>query len=112
MSEPWRNTTYSGGGELALAPLRHPPLEQAIGAACQQLPIHAAYLAALRDPAQGNQPRLLLAVAGSDVQSQRRLAALIAELLPDDLELDLIELAEDSLSAAVLASCQPFYRRT
>lgn len=102
--------TYAGEADMALAPLQHPALQQAIGAACRQLPIRIAYLAAVRDAALGPQPRLLLAVAGSDTQSQRRLAALIAQLLPDDLEMDLIELADDSLSAAVRSRCEPFYQ--
>lgn len=102
--------TSAGSPDLVIAALRHPPLEQAIAAACRALPVREAYLAAVRDPAVSPQPRLLLAVAGSDTRIQRRLAALIAELLPDDLELDLIELAEDGLSAAVRACCQPFFR--
>ncbi|MGH8352253.1 MAG: enhanced serine sensitivity protein SseB C-terminal domain-containing protein [Pseudomonas sp.] len=100
----------TGSPDLAIAALRHPALEQAIAAACRELPVREAYLAAVRDPAVGPQPRLLLAVAGSDTRIQRRLAALIAELLPDDLELNLIELAEDGLSVAVRACCQPFFR--
>ncbi len=43
-------------------------------------------------------------------EPQRRLAALVAELLPSDLELDLIELTDDSLSLAVRERCTPFYR--
>ena len=50
-----------------------------------------------------------LAVAGADVRVQRRLAALVAELLPDEVELDLIELADDNLSRAVRERCQAFY---
>ena len=64
----------------------------------------------MRDPARGAQPRLLLAVSAAGVTAQRRLAALVAALLPDELELDLIELADDSLSLAVRARCVPFYR--
>lgn len=63
----------------------------------------------MRDPAIGPQPRLLLAVSGADVRGQRRLAAQVAELLPDEVELDLIELSEDNLSRAVRERCQPFY---
>ncbi|ERI50095.1 hypothetical protein N878_26765, partial [Pseudomonas sp. EGD-AK9] len=37
------------------------------------------------------------------------LAALVAELLPDEVELDLIELADDNLSRAVRERCQAFY---
>lgn len=102
---------YADSPDLAIAALRHPPLEQALSAACAELAIAEAYLAALRDPAIGPQPRLLLAVTAAGVTAQRRLAALVAELLPDELELDLIELADDSLSAAVRERCTPFYRR-
>ena len=52
---------------------------------------------------------MLLAISGADVRGQRRLAALVAELLPDEVELDLIELADDNLSRAVRERCQPFY---
>lgn len=99
---------YADSPELALAALRHPPLEQALSAACAELAVGEAYLAALRDPARGAQPRLLLAVSAAGVTAQRRLAALVAALLPDELELDLIELADDSLSRAVRARCVPF----
>ena len=43
---------------------------------------------------------LLLAISGADMSGQRRLAALVAELLPDEVELDLIELAEVMLHAS------------
>jgi len=102
---------YAGDSSLAIAALRHPPLEQALSAACAELAVKEAYLAALRDPALGSQPRLLLAVSGAGAAVQRRLAALVAELLPDDLDLDLIELAGDSLSLAVRERCTPFYSR-
>ncbi|NQD93663.1 hypothetical protein HP532_13490 [Pseudomonas sp. CrR25] len=101
---------YADSPDLAIAALRHPPLEQALSVACAELAVGEAYLAALRDPALGPQPRLLLAVTAAGVTAQRRLAALVAELLPDDLELDLIELAGDSLSRAVRERCTPFYR--
>jgi len=95
---------------LAVAVLRHPPLEQAISAACAELPVREAYLAAVRDPTPGSQPQLLLAITGGNTQVQRRLAALIAEQLPEDLDLHLIELCEDSLSMAVRQRCEPFFR--
>ena len=101
---------YADSSTLAIAALRHPALEQALSAACAELAIDEAYLAALRDPALGPQPRLLLAVTAAGVAARRRLAALVAALLPDELELDLIELADDSLSRAVRARCVPFYR--
>jgi hypothetical protein len=110
MSSSIQSDSYAGNSEMAIAALRHPPLEQAISAACAKLPLREAYLAAVRDPAIGPQPRLLLAVAGGNVQIHRRLAALIAELLPEDLEMDLIELADDSLSAAVRERCEAFFR--
>ncbi|MCY1552728.1 hypothetical protein D9M68_891440 [compost metagenome] len=50
-------------------------------------------------------------MTAAGVSAQRRLAALVAELLPDDLELDLIELADDNLSLAVRERCVAFYRR-
>lgn len=102
-------THYADSPDLSLAALRHPPLEQALSAACAQLSVQEAYLAALRDPAIGPQPRLLLAVSGASPHGQRRLAALVAELLPDEVELDLIELADDNLSRAVRERCQAFY---
>lgn len=104
-----QSETYADTGEMALAPLQHPPLQEAISAACDKLPISVAYLAALRDTTLGPQPRLLLAVSGSNTNSQRRLAALVAQMLPEELEMDLIELADDSLSDAVRARCEPFY---
>jgi hypothetical protein len=110
MSDPCvQSDTYAASGEMALAPLQHPLLQEAIRAACDTLPISKAYLAALRDSALGPQPRLLLAVCGSDTISQRRLAALVAQMLPEELEMDLIELADDSLSDAVRLRCEPFY---
>ena len=109
MSSTIHSTHYADSPDLALAALRHPPLEQALAAACAELAVQQAYLAALRDPAIGPPPRLLLAVAGADVRVQRRLAALVAELLPDEVELDLIELADDNLSRAVRERCQAFY---
>ncbi|WP_277373209.1 enhanced serine sensitivity protein SseB C-terminal domain-containing protein [Pseudomonas sp. AA-38] len=109
MSSTSSSTHYADSPDLAVAPLRHPTLEQALSSACAQLKVRQAYLAALRDPAIGPQPRLLLAVSGADVQGQRRLAAQVAELLPDEVELDLIELSEDNLSRAVRERCQPFY---
>ncbi|MGG2399228.1 enhanced serine sensitivity protein SseB C-terminal domain-containing protein [Pseudomonas sp. SH1-B] len=109
MSSSIHSTHYADSPDLALAALRHPPLEQALSAACAQLTVQEAFLAALRDPAIGPQPRLLLAVSGADQSGQRRLAALVAELLPDEVELDLIELADDNLSRAVRERCQPFY---
>lgn len=109
MSSTIHSTHYADSPDLALAALRHPPLEQALSVACAELAVQQAYLAALRDPAIGPQPRLLLAVAGADVRVQRRLAALVAELLPDEVELDLIELADDNLSRAVRERCQAFY---
>lgn len=109
MSSTISSTHYADSPDLAVAPLRHPPLEQALSSVCAQLKVRQAYLAALRDPAIGPQPRLLLAVSGADVQGQRRLAAQVAELLPDEVELDLIELSEDKLSLAVRERCQPFY---
>lgn len=102
--------TYAGTPDLAIAALRHPPLEKALRLACAELAVGEAYLAALRDPAMAAQPRLLLAVTACGAGGQRRLAALVAELLPSDLELDLIELADDSLSLAVRERCTPFYR--
>ena len=110
MSTPIQTTSYADSGEMAIAPLRHPPLEQAIAGACAELAVREAYLAAVRDTALGPQPRLLLAVSGADQRMQRRLAARVAELLPDELELDLIELADDSLSHAVRERCQAFYQ--
>lgn len=110
MSSSIHSTHYADSPDLALAALRHPTLEQALSAACAQLAIREAFLAALRDPAIGPQPRLLLAISGADVSGQRRLAALVAELLPDEVELDLIELAEDNLSRAVRERCAPFYQ--
>ncbi|MGH8856032.1 MAG: enhanced serine sensitivity protein SseB C-terminal domain-containing protein [Telluria sp.] len=107
---PIQPDTHAESPGLSIAAFRHPPLEQAIGAACAELPVREAYLAAVRDPALGAQPRLLLAITGGDTRIHRRLAALIAELLPDDLDLDLIELAEDSLSMAVRRCCEPFFR--
>ena len=109
MSSTIHSTHYADSLDLTVAPLRHPTLEQALSIACAQLKVQQAYLAALRDPAIGPQPRLLLAVSGADVRSQRRLAAQVAELLPDEVELDLIELAEDNLSRAVRERCQPFF---
>ncbi|MGP0172887.1 enhanced serine sensitivity protein SseB C-terminal domain-containing protein [Pseudomonas sp. NCHU5208] len=109
MSSTISSTHYADSPDLAVAPLRHPTLERALASACAQLKVRQAYLAALRDPAIGPQPRLLLAVSGADVQGQRRLAAQVAELLPDEVELDLIELSEDNLSRAVRERCQPFY---
>ena len=109
MSSSIHSTHYADSPDLALAVLRH-PLEQALSAACAQLAIREAFLAALRDPAIGLQPRLLLAISGADMSGQRRLAALVAELLPDEVELDLIELAEDNLSRAVRERCEPFYQ--
>ena|SRR5690606_40316507 len=109
MSSPIAPTQYADSLDLSLAALRHPPLEQALAAACAQLAVRHAYLAALRDPAIGPQPRLLLAVAGADGKAQQRLAALVAELLPEGLELDLIELSDDSLSCAVRQCCRAFY---
>ena len=50
-----------------------------------------------------------MAISGADMNGQRRLAALVAELLPDEVELDLITLADDSLSRAVRERCEPFY---
>lgn len=111
MSASIRHTHYADSPDLALAPLRHPALEQALAAACAQLEIQQAYLAALRDPACGGRPRLLLAVAGADEPALRRLAVLASELLPDQLELDLIELDDDSLSCALRQHCEAFYRR-
>ena len=110
MSSTIHSTHYADSPDLALAALRHPALEQALSAACAQLAVREAFLAALRDPAIGPQPRLLLAVSGADLSGQRRLAALVAELLPDEVELDLIELADDSLSRAVRERCEPFYQ--
>ncbi|RRV24956.1 hypothetical protein EGJ23_16165 [Pseudomonas sp. o96-267] len=110
MSSSIHSTHYADSPDLALAALRHPTLEQALSAACAQLAIREAFLAALRDPAIGPQPRLLLAISGADMSGQRRLAALVAELLPDEVELDLIELAEDNLSRAVRERCEPFYQ--
>lgn len=110
MSSSIHSTHYADSPDLALAALSHPPLEQALSAACAQLSVRQAFLAALRDPAIGPQPRLLLAVDGADVQVQRRLAALVAELLPDEVELDLIELADDNLSRAVRERCAAFYK--
>ncbi len=110
MSSSIHSTHYADSPDLALAVLRHPTLEQALSVACAQLAIREAFLAALRDPAIGPQPRLLLAISGADVSGQRRLAALVAELLPDEVELDLIELAEDNMSRAVRESCEPFYQ--
>ena len=106
-----RDGVYGDSPDLAIAPLRHPPLEQALSAACSELDIHEAFLAARRDPALGPQPRLLLGVSGTDLAGRRRLAALVAELLPDDLELDLIELDDDSLSRALRERCEAFYQR-
>lgn len=105
-----QSVQYEGDSDLAIAALRHPPLEQALSAACAELAVSEAYLAAVCDPAMGTQPRLLLAISATSVTVQRRLAALIANLLPDDLELDLIELSDDSLSLAVRERCTPFYR--
>lgn len=109
MSSSIQSTHYADSPDLALAALRHPMLEQALSAACAQLAVREAFLAALRDPAIGPQPRLLLAVSGADMNGQRRLAALVAELLPDEVELDLIALTDDSLSRAVRERCEPFY---
>jgi len=110
MSSSIHSTHYADSPDLALAVLRHPTLEQALSGACAQLAVREAYLAALRDPAIGPQPRLLLAISGADMTGQRRLAALVAELLPDEVELDLIELADDNLSRAVRERCEPFYQ--
>ncbi len=40
---------YADTPELAIAALRHPPLEQALSLACAELAVGEAYLAALRD---------------------------------------------------------------
>ena len=100
---------YDGASGLSLAAVRHPPLEQLLAPLCQALAVRQAYLAALQDPAQGPQPRLLLAVAGADPAAQQRLAERVADWLPAGLALDLIELADDSLSVAIRAQCQPFH---
>ena len=109
MSPSIPSTHYADSPDLTVAALRHPVLEQALSAACAQLAVREAYLAALRDPAIGPQPRLLLAISGADIRGQRRLAALVAELLPDEVELDLIELVDDNLSRTVRERCQAFY---
>lgn len=101
--------TGDPSSDPCVAPLRHPPLEQAIAAACSRLAVREAYLAALRQPASAA-PSLLLAVTGTDQAMQRRLAASIAEVLPEELELRLMELSEDALSQAIRARCEAFYR--
>lgn len=101
---------YGDSPDLAIAPVSHPPLERALHAACRDMGLTEAYLAALRDPAIGPEPRLLLGVTGSDLGGRRRLATLVAQMLPDELELDLIELEDDSLSNALRECCQAFYR--
>lgn len=111
MSSTIHSTHYADSPDLTVAPLRHPVLEQALADACAQLEVFEAYLAALRDPAIGPQPRLLLAISGANQRGQRRLAALVAELLPDEVELDLIELTDDHLSRTVRSRCEPFHRR-
>ncbi|MES2819090.1 MAG: enhanced serine sensitivity protein SseB C-terminal domain-containing protein [Pseudomonadota bacterium] len=109
-SSPIQAGTYAGSAELALAVVAHPPLEQALSVACTELGVREAYLAALRDPALGPQPRLLLAVSGTDARVRQCLASRVAVLLPEDLALDLIELADDSLSEAVRQRCTAFFR--
>ncbi|WP_263143923.1 hypothetical protein [Pseudomonas sp. RIT-PI-AD] len=108
MSPALPSGTRAEALEHALAPLRHPALEQAVATACAPLPVREAYLAALRVPVLG--ARLLLAVSGADISTQRLLAACVAEVLPEELELDLIELSEDALSHAVRERCEAFYR--
>lgn len=110
MSSTIHSTHYADSPDLALAALRHPTLEQALSAACAQLAVREAFLAALRDPAIGRSLGCYWRFSGADLQGQRRLAALVAELLPDEVELDLIELADDNLSRAVRERCEPFYK--
>lgn len=109
-SSPIQAGVYAGSAELALAVVAHPPLEQLLSALCAELGVREAYLAALRDPALGPEPRLLLAVAGADAAARQALASQVAGLLPEDLALDLIELAHDSLSEAVRQRCTAFFR--
>ncbi len=96
--------------EPSVAPLRLPALEQAIAEACARLAIPEAYLAALREPVPGAAPSLLLAVSGTDAALRRRLAAEVADALPDTLEMRLLELAEDALSQVIRQRCEAFYR--
>lgn len=109
MSSSLCSTHYADSTALTVAALNHPPLEQALSAACAQLAVQQAYLAALRDPSIGPHPRLLLAVQGADVRAQRQLAAAVCDVLPDETELDLIELADDNLSRTVRSRCEAFY---
>ncbi|WP_339513869.1 enhanced serine sensitivity protein SseB C-terminal domain-containing protein [Pseudomonas sp. RL_15y_Pfl2_60] len=88
-----------------------PPLEKALIPVCAELAIAQAYFAALRQPGDAQPPRLLLAISGAEIAKQRRLAAAVAEMLPDDVELDLIELAEDEFSESLRKACTPFYSR-
>ncbi len=100
---------YDDASELGLAAVSHPPLEQLLAPLCQALAVRQAYLAAVQDPARGPQPRLLLALAGASEVAQQRLAQQMADWLPAGLELDLIDLADDSLSVAIRARCLPFH---
>lgn len=103
------STHYDDGSGLVLAALSHPALEQALSAACARLAIQQAYLAALRGSAAAAPARLLLAVEGAGVEVQKHLAVVLADLLPDELEADLIELADDDLSRTVRERCAAFY---
>lgn len=96
---------------VTVATLRLPPLENALIPACVELAIAEAYFAAMRQPGKAQAPRLLLAISPIGIAGQRRLACVVSEVLPDDLELDLIELSDDELSRSLRESCTPFYSR-
>ncbi|MET1079319.1 MAG: enhanced serine sensitivity protein SseB C-terminal domain-containing protein [Pseudomonas sp.] len=109
-SSPITPDQYTDASELGLAAVSHPPLERMLTALCRERAVRQAYLAAVQDPAQGPKPRLLLALAGADQAARQRLAEQVSDWLPAGLALDLIELADDSLSVAIRAQCVPFHR--
>ncbi|WP_417660976.1 enhanced serine sensitivity protein SseB C-terminal domain-containing protein [Pseudomonas sp.] len=94
---------------LTIAALSLPPLEKALIATCAELAITQAYFAALRTQGDTQSPRLLLAISPVGIAAQRRLAAAVAEMLPEDVDLDLLVLSDDPLSESLRQSCTPFY---
>ncbi|MFI8481974.1 enhanced serine sensitivity protein SseB C-terminal domain-containing protein [Pseudomonas sp. NPDC078700] len=104
----------SGFTEEKLRPsvvtLNLPPLEKALIPICAELAITQAYFVALRSQGDARTPRLMLAIGPATTAVQRRLAAAVSEMLPEDMELDLIELSADAFSDSVRQSCKPFYR--
>lgn len=86
-----------------------PPLEKALTPTCAELRIAQAYFVALRRPGNTQAPRLMLASSPCGIAVQRRLAAAVSEMLPEDMELDLIELSDDAFSNSLRQSCKPFY---